>query len=83
MPRAKGLSVAALRVQEDLDCIQAALVGWEISAKLMRLRIEQARQRSGLAALIDPALDELAVMHCKIRAAHRHISKARARLVEK
>ncbi|PKN91081.1 MAG: hypothetical protein CVU44_20920 [Chloroflexi bacterium HGW-Chloroflexi-6] len=82
MPRAKGKTDQVMRLQEDLDCITGALVGWEIAERILRLRIEQARQRTGLDELLSPALTELDEMSKRVRAAKMQVSHTLTRLTE-
>jgi hypothetical protein len=69
-------------LQEQLDCVTSALVGWEISERMVRLRIEQARQRTGLHDLLVPALDELDEMTRRVDAAKGHVSRTLQKLTE-
>jgi hypothetical protein len=82
MPRQKGKTEKVMRLQEDLDCITGSLVGWEIAERILRLRIEQARQRTGLDELLSPALAELDEMSMRVRAAKAQVSRTLARLTE-
>lgn len=82
MTRPKGLSKKAMVIQEDLDCITSALLGWDICEEFLRLRIEQANQRTGLNELLLPALDELDEMSRRMAAAKSHVSRALTRLTE-
>lgn len=82
MTKRKGLTKAAVHIQEDLDCVTGALIGWEMCERLVRLRIDQACQRTGERELLIPALDELDSMVKRVQAARLHISQALSRLTE-
>jgi hypothetical protein len=82
MPRAKGKTNEYMHIQADMDDITSALIGWEIAERFIRIRIEQARQRTGMDELLVPALDELDIMSAQVRAAKSHVSKTLARLME-
>lgn len=76
MSRIKGMTgdVAALR--DALECATASLVRIEFTERITRLRMEQAKRRYGLDELIDPALDELAVIVKAAQSAKGEIAKA-------
>jgi hypothetical protein len=82
MPRKKGKTKNVMAIQAELDCITGALVGWEIAESILRLRINQARQRTGLDELLLPALDELDIMHQRVMAAKSQVSHALGMLTE-
>lgn len=77
----KGRNYRYMTIQEELDCVTGALVGWEISARFLRLRIEQARTRTGLNDLLSPALAELDAMSAKVASAKQQVASTLARLV--
>ena len=78
----KGRTRSYMAIQEELDCINGALVGWEISARFLRLRIQQARARTGLDELLSPALAELDAMSVRVASAKQQIASTLTRLVE-
>lgn len=82
MPRKKGKTNQVMALQEELDCVTGALVGWEIAERILRMRIDQARQRTGLDELLLPALDELDTMTNRVQAAKSHVSRTLDKLTE-
>ena len=76
MPRAKGYSGEIAHRRETLEDAMACLVRIEILIPLVRLRAQQARGRSGLGALLFPALDDLDEIAAAIQRAKRQVSKA-------
>ena len=75
MPRAKGKTADFMLLQEQLDSVTGALVGWEIAERFLRIRIIQAHQRTGLDDLLLPALDELDEMSRRVQAAKTQVSR--------
>ena len=75
MPRAKGKTADFMQLQEQLDEVTTALVAWEIAERFLRIRIEQARRRTGLDDLLLPALAELDEMGKQIKAAKLQVSR--------
>ena len=69
-------------LRDALECATGALVRAEYLHRITRLRISQARQRSGLGDLLDPALAELDDINRSVRAAKAEMSRALARLTE-
>lgn len=82
MPRAKGKTADYMLLQEQLDDVTTALVGWEIAERFLRLRIEQAHRRTGLDDLLLPALGELDRMSQCVQAAKSQVSRTLASLLE-
>jgi hypothetical protein len=67
-----------VRLAEHIEGAMAALVRWEYIERITRLRVEQARHRSGLHDLLDPALQELDDMTRSVQAARTQVSQALA-----
>lgn len=82
MPRAKGKTKNYMRLQEQLDDVTTALVGWEVAERFLRIRIEQAKRRAGLDELLSPALGELDRMSQCVDAAKLHVSRTLDSLLE-
>ena len=74
MPRSKGQTGKTVRQRESLENALAALVRVEYLTPITRLRITQARDSSGLTALLSPALAEMDDMHRHIHVAKREIN---------
>ena len=74
MPRSKGQTGIAVRQRELLENALAALVRVEYLSPITRLRVTQAKDSSGLTALLSPALAEMDDMHKHIHIAKREIS---------
>jgi hypothetical protein len=70
-------------LREALECATGALVRAEYTHRITRLRVDQARQRSGLDDLLDPALTELDDIYRSVMAAKTQVSRALTRLTEK
>ena len=82
MPRTNGYSGDIAGQRETLENALAALVRVEYLQPITRLRVRQARDRAGLAALLGPALDEMDDMRGAVLSAKGQIITALARLVE-
>jgi hypothetical protein len=82
MTKPKGKTRAVMAIQEQLDCIMGALVGWEMAERIIRIRIAQAHERTGLTDLLIPALEELDTMSARVCAAKAQVSRALSMLVE-
>jgi hypothetical protein len=68
-------------LREALECATGALVRAEYLHRITRLRVVQARQRSGLGDLLDPALTELDDIHQSVLAAKAQVSHALTKLL--
>lgn len=74
MSRAKGHNKAAVKRRERLENAVAMLVSAEIAIPLVRLRVSQAIERTGLRALLSPALEDLASVENAIQRAKHLIA---------
>lgn len=75
-------NLQATDLRDALECATGALVRAEYMHRITRLRVDQARQRSGLGDLLDPALIELDDIHQSVMAAKAQVSRALARLTK-
>lgn len=82
MPRQKGHDRRAVRLREDLDAAVLALVDGQEVFPSVQLRIRQAIERSGMSALLKPALDDLVRLANDVAEAKKHISAAGQQLTE-
>lgn len=62
MPRSKGQNGAVGKVREDLEAALGAMADHDECSPRVVLRIQQAIRRTGLNALLVPALDDLVRM---------------------
>jgi len=74
MPRSKGDDKRAVQIRAHLENIMAVLVRMKHTQRLTTLRVRQARDRSGLVELLDPALDELVAAGAAVDAMSREIA---------
>lgn len=76
MSRSSGYTGAVSQQREALENALAALVRVEYLAPIARLRVVQAQDRSGLSALLSPALGEMDDISARIRFAKQQIGVA-------
>lgn len=81
MPRISGVTGDLVAVRAALECATASLVRIEFTERITRLRMEQARARTGLGELLDPALDELGEMASAAQSAKAEIAAVLAGMV--
>jgi hypothetical protein len=67
--------------REALENALAALVRVEYLHPITRIRVRQARDRSGLVSLLEPALSEMDEMVKSVSCAKREVVHALAQLV--
>lgn len=82
MSRSSGWNAQASTQRESLENALAALVRVEYIHPITRLRVRQARDRAGLAALLGPALEEMDDMRGAVLLAKGQIVAALARMAE-
>ncbi len=82
MPRPKGLDGKVVHMREELEGAVLALVDGQEVAPLVRLRIVQAIERSGLSLLLEPALDDLGRLIKDLVEAEKLIGAATRHLME-
>ena len=82
MPRSSGYSGEDARQRETLENALAVLVRMEYLHPITCLRVRQAHDRTGMGALLGPALADLDEMGASVRVAKSHVITALARLVE-
>ncbi len=82
MPRKKGHDGVAVKVREDLEAVLGALADHDECVPLLELRIKQAIRRTGLSALLEPALDDLERMVKDVADARAQVCSAVERLME-
>lgn len=70
------------KIRADLEGILLALADIDECAPLLRLRINQAIRRTGLTALLVPALDDLMRMVNDVADARAQVLSAVQRLME-
>lgn len=80
MSRSSGHTGDVVSMRESLESATAALVRIEYVQRITLVRVEQARQRSGLADLLDPALQELDEMASAAQSAKAQVRQALAKL---
>lgn len=73
MSRANSRDTA---IRHALEAVNVELAVVKIGMPLMRLRIEQARDRTGLNDLLSPALDELVEMVKAVNEAQLQVTSA-------
>jgi hypothetical protein len=81
MPRSKGQDGRVVSLTRSLENATAALVHCEYIERITRLRVEQARHRSGLHDLLNPALQELDEMTRSVQVAKQEVAQALAQLI--
>lgn len=79
MPRANKKDTE-LRARLETIAVQLAVI--RSAMPVTRLRLEQARQRTGLTGLLSPALDELDSMRQAVDAIGEQVVSTLAKLVE-
>jgi hypothetical protein len=75
-------NLQATDLREALECALGMLVRAEYLHPITHLRVTQAKQRSGLGALLDPALTELDDIHQSVLAAKAQVNHALTKLTE-
>ena len=82
MSRSRGDSKAVVIQREALENALASLVRIEYLHPITRLRVRQARDRTGMANLLGPALDEMDEMRVSVLSAKGQVCAALAHLVD-
>jgi hypothetical protein len=80
MARANGRDT---QIRAALETIAAELAVMKDAGLIARLRVDQAIQRSGLAALLEPALDEQDRIARSVTTAQAQVNSALAILTKK
>ncbi len=70
-------------IRAALETISAELAVVRRTMSITRLRVQQAQDRTGLAGLLSPALDELDDVDQSMSTIGQQVSAALARLTEK
>lgn len=70
-------------IRSALETICAELAVIRGAMPITRLRVRQARERSGLTALLSPALDELDNVDQSVDVIGKQVTSALAKLLEK
>lgn len=76
----KNKDITALRTAIETIAAQVAVI--RSAMPVTRLRVEQARQRTGLTGLLSPALDELDGMRQAVDAIGEQVTSTLAKLME-